>query len=141
MRLVALGLSVLLLTVACGQQPEPESGKTALTTISGTVTYRERMMLRPDMVINVRLNDISLMDVPARVIDEQVISAKGERIPVAWSLEYDAEAVNDSMSLAVRAEIRDGEGKLVWTTTTVHPVITRGSPTDNVEIMLEAVAR
>ncbi len=110
-----------------------------MATLSGTVMYRERMALPMNAAINVRLLDVSLQDVPARVLAEQNIDARGKSVPIPYTLEYDPSLVRDNLSYAVRAEIRDAAGDLLWTTDTVHPVLTRGAPSDGVEIRVVRV--
>ena len=112
-----------------------------MASLNGTVTYRERMMLRPDATITVRLQDVSRQDVPALLIAEQQIPAQGKSVPIPFSLEYDPARIDERYSYAVRAEIRGGDGELLWTTDTHHPVLTRGAPTDQVEILVVSAAR
>jgi putative lipoprotein len=140
-RAAVAALLVAALLAGCGgdspSPPEPESKPMA--TLSGTVIYRERMALPMNAAINVRLLDVSLQDVPARVLAEQNIDARGKSVPIPYSLEYDPSLVRDNLSYAVRAEIRDAAGDLLWTTDTVHPVLTRGAPSDGVEIRVVRV--
>lgn len=107
-----------------------------MAELTGTVVYRERMALRMDAVITVRLSDVSLMDVPSIPIAEQTIEARGKSVPIPYQLSYDPARIEEGNSYAVRAEIRSGDGKLMWTTDTMIPVLTRGAPSDGVEIML-----
>lgn len=107
-----------------------------MAELTGTVSYRERMALRMDAVISVRLSDVSLMDVPSIPIAEQTIPARGKSVPIPYKLSYDPERIQDSNTYAVRAEIRSGDGQLMWTTDTMIPVLTRGAPSDGVDIML-----
>ena len=140
MRLKRSGLTLLLAAslVACGGEDTAsttgEGEGTAMATLTGTVSYRERIALPINASINVRLLDVSLMDVPARVLAEDNISAQGQSVPIPYMLEYDPKLIRDGMSYAVRAEIRDSSGALMWTTDTVHPVLTRDAPADDVEI-------
>lgn len=91
-------------------------------------------------VITVRLQDISRQDAPALLLAETSLSAQGRSVPVPWTLEYDPAQVREKMTYAVRGEIRDAAGRLLWTTDTVHPVLTRGAPTDGVDILLRRAA-
>ena len=61
-----LAVAALAVT-ACGgsDAPGPDAAPT-LATLSGTVTYRERMPMRLNSVIKVRLEDVSRADAPAR---------------------------------------------------------------------------
>ncbi len=112
----------------------------ASATLSGTVAYRERIALPINALVTVRLQDVSLADAPAVVLAEQRIPTQGKSVPIPYTLEYDPVRIEERHSYAVRAEIRDAQGALLWTTDTVHPVLTRGAPKDDVSIMLVRVA-
>lgn len=145
MRLNRIGWTWLLAVglVACGAETPSTTGAAetgdAMATLSGTVTYRERMALPINASINVRLLDVSRMDVPARVLGEDNRAAQGQSVPIPYSIDYDPKLIRDGMSYAVRAEIRSAGGKLMWTTDTVHPVLTRDAPSDGVEIRVVRV--
>lgn len=136
---VALGFLAAVLLTACGADDAPVTAEPTSAALTGTVTYRERMALPITATIDVRLLDISLQDVPARVLAQQTIEAAGQSVPIPYRLEYDPGLVREALSYAVRAEIRSAEGQLLWTTDTVHPVLTRGAPQDDVEIRLVRV--
>ena len=137
--LVALGLILGAGLVACGGEDVTDSPRVQTASLGGTVVYRERMALPINAVIDVRLLDVSLQDAPARVLAQQTIEAAGQSVPIPYELEYDPGRVQESLSYAVRAEIRNADGTLLWTTDTVHPVLTRGAPSDDVEIRVVRV--
>ncbi len=116
---------------------EPPQAENA--TLRGTVLYRERMALPINASIDVRLLDVSLQDVPSKVLAQQTIEAAGQSVPIPFELVYDPSQVRDGLSYAVRAEIRSADGSLLWTTDTVHPVLTRGAPDNDVEIRVVRV--
>lgn len=118
--LVPAGVAVAL--AACATPPAAEQAE-----ITGTATYRERILLPPGHVLTVRLEDVSLADAPARVLAEQVTPLEGRAPPYAFTLAYDPETIQANHSYAVRAEIRDETGRLRFTTDTRHAVITGGS--------------
>jgi putative lipoprotein len=138
--LTALFAAVALTACGGGDSAEPAEPASDMKTLGGSVMYRERIALPVNATINVRLLDVSLADAPARVLAEQTIDARGKSVPIPYTLEYDPAHVRDNFSYAVRAEIRDGAGDLLWTTDTVHPVLTRGAPSDGVEIRVIRVA-
>ncbi len=119
--------------------PEVIEESAAMSTMNGTVTYLMRRALHPEAVIRVRLEDISRADAPATVLAETRVEAAGRSVPIAWQLEYDADAIDARMVYAVRAEILGPEDTLMWTSDTVHPVLTREAPADNVEILVVPV--
>ncbi len=95
--------------------------------VSGTVTYRQRMALPPSAILVVRLVDVSRQDVSAPVIAEQRIETAGRQVPFSFEIAYDRTRIQERNRYAVRAEIQDG-GRLLFTTDTMQPVITQGSP-------------
>lgn len=121
---------------ACGGDTTPQPEAPRMAELTGTIAYRERMALRMDAVITVRLSDVSRMDAPAVLIAEQTIEARGKSVPIPYRLSYDPSRIEERNTYAVRAEIRDADGRLMWTTDTVVPVLTRGAPSDGVDIML-----
>ena len=101
--------------------------------ITGTVTYRERMALGPTAQLNIQLQDVSLADVAATIIAEKTISDFGQ-VPIRFELEYDPTKIEQRNTYVLRAVIRDN-GKMLFTTDTAYPVITRDN-INSAEIML-----
>jgi putative lipoprotein len=101
--------------------------------ISGTVSYRERIALPPDVVVEVLLLDVSRMDVAATTIAEQTIEPSGQ-VPIEFELVYDTAAIDPRMQYAVRATIKRHDRSL-FVTDQSYPVITRGNP-DHVDLVL-----
>ncbi|GFE95415.1 MULTISPECIES: META domain-containing protein [unclassified Gluconobacter] len=87
-----------------------------LETLSGTVTYRERMALPAGAVLTVQLEDISRADAPAIILAEsrQDILHPG---PIAYTLRYPV--LKSGFRYALRAEIRVGN-TLLFTTEDFH---------------------
>ena len=115
------------------------AGARAPSVVTGSVTYRPRIALPPDAVVRVRLEDVSLADAPATVLAEQTIRTQGRQVPIAFTLDYDPARIEPRHRYAVRAEIRDGSGHLLWVSDTVHPVLTQGAPSEDVEIQMVQV--
>ena len=111
-----------------------------MTAITGQVTYRQRIALSPDAVVEVSLQDISRADAPAVVVASQTIQTGGKQVPIPFALDYDPGAIDPRMSYAVSARITEN-GQLTWISTQVYPVLTRGAPSDNVEIIVDRVQR
>ncbi len=137
------GAGILLGTLgACAAPPAPANGNgetthipaAGSTVLSGTVTYLPRIALPPNAVVHVRIEDVSRADAPAITLAEQTIPTEGRQVPSPFALEYDPSRIEGGHRYAVRAEIRGpGEG-LLWTTDTMHPVLTLGAPSDRVEV-------
>jgi len=82
--------------------------------------------------------DISKQDVPAVTIAEQKITHPG-RVPIPFELRYDPDKIDPRMTYAVQARIEQG-GKLLFNSTQVFPVITRGNPS-YMEVKVEPVKK
>jgi len=129
-------------TAGCKPQDQNSAGGTDADSapptaiVSGSVTYRERMALSPEAVLEVHLQDISRADAAATEISSLVIPNPGQ-VPIPFELEYDPAAIDERMTYSVRASITD-RGRLVFTTDTAIPVLTRGAG-NTVELVLVRV--
>ncbi len=139
MRRPALFLALLVAGCKSGTPPAPPAPPASATAaLTGTVTYRERIMLPAAAVLTVRLSDVSRADAAAMVLTEQQISPV--RVPAAFSLAYDPAALDERHTYVVQARIEEG-GKLLFVNTSQFQVITRGNPTSGVEVLVQAVSR
>ncbi len=126
-------LALAALAAACtAVPPQPAPVK----TLDGTLVYRQRIALPPQTEAIVRLVDVSRADAPATVIAETRFRTEGRQVPLAFRLEYDPARIDARMSYVVSGELRAGE-RILFLNTTRHGVLTRGAPSDNVEILLE----
>jgi putative lipoprotein len=110
----------------------------AAPAVTGSVTYRERSALPADAVVRVVLADVSRQDVAATPIAQATLASAGHQVPLPFALAYDPAAIDSTHTYAVRATIESG-GRLIFTTTTANPVITRGHPT-HLDLVLQAVS-
>jgi uncharacterized lipoprotein YbaY len=114
------------------------TARTAEAAVTGQVSYRSRIALAPDAVVEVALQDISRADAPATLIASQAIRTEGKQVPILFTLPYNPSDINPAMRYAVSARITEG-GKLTWISTRIQPVLTRGAPSDDVEIEVNQV--
>lgn len=108
-------------------------------SVTGTVTYRQRIALPPDAVVTVRVEDVSRADAPADLIGEQVIKTEGKQVPIPFTVAYDRADIEEGHRYNVGARIEDGSGKLLFISDTLIPVITGGKPTADIEIVVVPV--
>ena len=108
-----------------------------LATIEGTASYRERIALRPGAVLEVELLDVSRADAPSERLASIRIKAQGQ-VPIPFALHYDAAMIEPNRTYAVTAKLIL-QGKIVFRSDTVHPVLTRGAG-DAVEILMVRTA-
>lgn len=118
-------VALMALLTGCARQTAPEPPAPENTKISGTVTYRERLALPQDAVVEVVLQDVSRADARAPSIARTALSPAGREIPLPFELRYDPAMIVPSHRYAVRATIRNADG-LLFTSTTTAPVLTGG---------------
>ena len=135
MRFLPLIAPLTIVVAACSSMPGEE---TASTQVDVTAAYRERIMLTPGHVLTVKVEDVSLMDAPARVMAETTQPLDGRGPPYAVTLSVPNARIDPRHTYAVRAEIRDPAGALRFTTDTRHSVLTNGAP-NKADIMMVGV--
>ena len=99
----------------------------AMPSITGTVSYKERIALPAGATVIIQLLDISRADAPAVVIARQVIPTNGKQVPFNFVLPYDIAQISPTGTYGVRAEIRLND-QLLFTTSQSYQVITNGKP-------------
>ena len=112
-------LSVLLATV--------RGSVVRAAEVTGTVSYREKIALPEDATIEVRLEDVSLQDAPAKTIGKMELHAAGKQVPFPFRIPYQPGQITPTHSYAVRATIFE-KGSMIFVSTMSYPVITRGAP-------------
>ena len=127
-----LAVAVALLVAGCSG-----GSKREMATVTGTVTYLQRIALPPDAELLVTLEDVSLQDAPAGVIAERTIPTEGKQAPLEFAIEYDTKIIEESHSYSVRAEIFVG-GERRFVTGQSYPVLTRGAPS-HVDVIVMAL--
>jgi putative lipoprotein len=106
------------------------------SVVEGTVTYRERIALPPLAIVEVKLLDPSSKE-PSEYVAATTVRTEGRQVPISFELPYDPNKILAEHTYVVRAAIRDGDETL-FTTNTIHPVITKGNP-KKVELVLTKV--
>lgn len=124
-----LTLVLLVMRVAAGTT---EAGAKP-RTISGMISYRERIALPPSAVAEVKLIDISLADAPAKVIATTTLTLQGQA-PFRYSLSFDDAQIESNHGYGLRAVIMV-DGALWFTTTTHYPVLADGK--DEIDMTLQ----
>ncbi len=122
-----------------GQKPVAPDATASSTanSVTGTITYRQRIALAPDAVILVALVEFSKQEntPPATVIVSQTIPAAGKQAPFPFELKYDPAKIDPKNTYAVQARITVG-GELRWINTQTYNVLAGGAGT-SVEVIVE----
>ncbi len=111
---------------------------TEMVEVTGTLAYRERIALPENAEVTVTLEDTSLADAKAVVLDTQTFITEGKQVPFSFSLSYNSADIDPRHTYNVRAQIRV-DGKLRFTTDTAVRVITDIEQTHDVAIQLVGV--
>jgi putative lipoprotein len=106
--------------------PVASAQNAAPGTITGTVTYRHRMALPPDAIVDVRLRDTTLPDAEARTLGQATIATRGAQVPIPFRIDYDPAAIDPAHRYTIHATITV-DGRMLFTSPTEVPVLTRGA--------------
>lgn len=162
-RLATLGLALTLTACAGGQKPpasqpgapptpgpsaesaptpEPIAPPAPLETrpaasLSGTVTYRQRVALTPEAEVQVELRDVSRQDVEAPLLAKRVIAKPGQ-VPIGFTLDYDPTLIEPGHTYALSARITD-RGQLQFVTDTRVAVLAGAAAATPIEIVVVPV--
>lgn len=127
-RLTLLCVTALLGACSARDVQSPRS------EITGTASFRERMMLPPGSTLEVTLEDVSGADAPADVIARAEVEAS-KAPPYSFTLAYDPARINSNHRYNVRARIM-ADDKLMFQTDAGYAVLGSGNVT-NVDILLK----
>ena len=116
--------------------PRPPASE-ADASVSGTVSYRERIALTPGATLTVQIRDTSLQDVASELIAEQVLPNPGQ-VPIRFEIPYASATIDPRNTYSISARIDEADGRLAFINDTAYDVITRGNPT-NVGLVLVMV--
>lgn len=123
---VALAASSL---VACASQTY---------TVSGTVSYRERLILPADSQVVVRLEDITRGQSYPQVVSEQRIVPNSAGV-TRFALPYNPNDINPNANYVVTAWVEQG-GRVLFRNAKIYSVLTKTAPSSNINVELEQVA-
>ncbi len=105
--------------------------------LTGTVSYRERIALPRDAVIEISLVDVARQDAPARRIARTRIVSRGRQPPIPFVLSYPSDRPRDGYAeYAVQARI-ESRGQLLFITDTRNAL----PPGGRIDLMLVRVDR
>ena len=124
-RMLAVGAIAAPLLAACATIMPPSEQPVSVT---GNITYRERIALPPTAQVEIQLSDVSLMDAPSKTIAQQSFTADGRQVPFAFSLTVDERKIDPRGRYSVSARITDASGKLMFITDTHNGVTCDGRP-------------
>lgn len=104
-------------------------------SVTGTVSYLQRIALPPQAVIEVQLQDVS-STVPREIVEKKY-TLGNRQVPVPFELRFDPAKIEADHRYAMSARISVG-GELRFVSDKAYPVLTAGNPT-HVEMILKQV--
>ncbi|MBX2831211.1 MAG: YbaY family lipoprotein [Rhodospirillales bacterium] len=111
--------------------------QTDTTTVTGSVTYRERIALSPDSTfLVVRLLDVSKADAPS--IEIASLRQPVGNPPMVFILPYDASKINPKLTYGLEAKIVTSDGDVLFRNDQTYRVLTRDAPND-VDILVRPI--
>lgn len=128
-------VTILFILTACGGNGEEVAEATA---VAGTITWLQPVTLPDDAVINITIQNASLADAPPEqaVISATTIENPGDQ-PILFSTAVNPADVNENLSYLLYARIEDSAGNLLFFNPEGTPVLTHGSPSQNVEVIVQ----
>lgn len=123
-RILAASAIAAPLLAACATTPAEQP-----VSVTGSISYRERIALPPTAQVEITLADVSLMDAPSKTLARQSFTADGRQVPFAFTMTVDQRPLDPRHSYAVSARITDATGKLMFITDTRNSVAFDGRRT------------
>lgn len=140
MHIIRVIVSTVSLAVigACTHQAQPSSARgEGGSIVTGTVSYRERVALPADAVVEISIVDASAADSASRVIASAAVPSEGRQVPLPFAVHYDPGRIDQRHLYVIHANIRSG-GQQLFATDIVRSVISQGNPTQ-VDLVLSRV--
>ncbi|MAX52673.1 MAG: hypothetical protein CMH22_11885 [Methylophaga sp.] len=129
-RLFILVLMSLIL-LGCDSDSAQQTLKQQQLTISGKISYRERIALPKHSKLIIKLENITSAQKNGEVVAEKTISLGNRQVPIDFQLQVFKDQLNADENYALRASIQNKEGELIWTTDELNLI-----PTDTHEVSL-----
>lgn len=111
-----------VVTPDCCEAPTPS----VVTSVTGTVTYREKIALPPNAEVSVVLFDLSEFDALRTVVGEQKVVTGGKQVPFPFEITYDPASIDQKLNYAVRATVTI-DGRPAFTSVERYLVLTKGN--------------
>lgn len=117
-------------TTGGNNRPQQQQG-----TITGTVSYLQRIALPDNATIVVTLRESGRGNTSRTPIAQETIQTRGQQVPIPFRLNYDPARIQPDRVYIVFADIFINR-QLAWVTRQEYRVITQGNPS-NVEIIVQ----
>jgi putative lipoprotein len=127
-------LAPTVLVASCASQ-RTDDNDAATASISGTVSYVQRIAMPPQNTVTIKLLDVSRADAPAVELGKQIISNAGNP-PINFVIRYNPADVRPTGTYAIAATI-EADGRILFRTTEQFNVLTREAPKDDISVLVK----
>jgi uncharacterized lipoprotein YbaY len=121
-----------------GENP-PTFGR-ASGTVTGTVSYLEKIALPDNAVVEVYLVDASKQDVPYTYLSGVSFTTNGKQVPLDFAMPYAGSQINNGGNYLLIAFI-SADGRLLFKNDSGVKVLTGGAPSSGVQIVVAPPAQ
>jgi len=123
---------------AAGGTGDAEAGTAGMASVTGNVVYLPRIALPPDAMVTVTIRNAQLADAPPEMttLATTAFTTDGAQVPLPFELFYMEDDVQEGALYSIGATIHNSAGDLLFVSKEIIPVITKGSPTENVEVLV-----
>jgi putative lipoprotein len=125
--LIFILISITVLSAGCNSAPNQAA-------ITGVIAHNHSMEIPAGYTVTVQIEDVTKADSPAKSIAQKVVESQGEVLPMPFEVVYDPKKIKPDHSYSVKVMIADDAGSVVYSSSIVVPVITRGYPTQHIEV-------
>lgn len=132
---LALALTMMMIALVPGAAQAQGS-----PSVSGTITYRERVTLPANALVTVQIADVTQAGRPAQVIAEQRLSTNGAQIPFRFTIPYDPARIVATNTYILQGNITVN-GQVRFSTSQPFRVITQNNPVSNLNITMTSTGQ
>jgi putative lipoprotein len=125
-------LSITITLAGCKSTPNQAA-------ITGVIAHSHTMKIPIGFTLTIQIEDITNTDAPGRNIAQKVIESQGDVLPMPFEVVYDPKKIKADHTYSVTAMIADSAGAVLYSNTSIVPVITHGNPTQHIEVDVDLV--
>ncbi|WP_298814391.1 YbaY family lipoprotein [Chloroflexus sp.] len=106
--------------------------------LTGIITYRERVLLPADALVTLQIAEVTPTGSGGRVIVEQTFATNGAQPPFRFNLAYNPALIDAGRVYTLQGRIQV-QGRTLFTTASLIPVITGNAPRSDINVVMVAV--
>jgi len=107
-------LAILALSLASLSCASSDMDKDEMATVTGSISYMQRIALGPEASVHLLIVDLDLVDKPGYVVAQKALYSPGQA-PIEFELAYWKERIESGHTYALQARIEEG-GQVLFKT-------------------------